>query len=254
MRDFFLEIGSFFVDPTQRWCRSWITSGIWGFWLCRFSRQATLLRFYSLLLWNLVLAPRVLLRWINVELWLLRLFDRARPALFILGLRLCRFWLFVWARLLLLLLIVGVLVLITRIYLILVFGFFGLRENIVLQLWITARFRNLTCLSIGLVVHHMFGESLTKVGLFMGFRHRVSIVGVGVVFLLVKFLQVCVVLVQECVRRAYVRALHIHIAFWASTVTLSERSHAWVLERSFIGVTSCVLGLHVVKLVLRRVS
>ena len=59
----------------------------------------------------------------------------------------------------------------------------------------------------------MFWESLTKVGLFVVFRHCVSIVGVGVVFLLVKFLQVCVVLVQECVRRAYVRALHMHIAF-----------------------------------------
>ena len=59
----------------------------------------------------------------------------------------------------------------------------------------------------------MFGKSLTKVGLFVVFRHCVSIVGVGVVFLLVKFLQVCVVLVQKCVRRAYVRALHIHIAF-----------------------------------------
>ena len=254
MRDFFLEIGSFFVDPTQRWCGSWITSGIWGFWLCRFSRLTTLLWFYSLLLWNLVLAFRVLLRWINVELWLLRLLDRARPALFILGLRLCRFWLFVWARLLLLLLIAGVLVLITRIYLILVIGSFWLRENIVLELWITALFRRLTCLSVGLVVHHMFGESLTKVGLFVVFRHRVSIVGVGVVFLLVKFLQICVVLVQECVRRAYVRALHIHIAFWASTIALSERSYAWVLKRSFIGVTSCVLGLHVVKLVLRRVT
>ena len=103
--------------------------------------------------------------------------------------------------------------LITRIYLILVIGSFGLRENIVLELWVTARFRRLTCLSVGLVVHHMFWESLTKVWLFMVFRHRVSIVGVGVVFLLVKFLQVCVVLVQECVRRAYVRALHIHIAF-----------------------------------------
>lgn len=103
--------------------------------------------------------------------------------------------------------------LITRIYLILVIGTFGLRENIVLELWVTARFRNLTCLSVGLVVHHMFGESLTKVGLFVVFRHRVSIVGVGVVFLLVKTLQVWVVLVQECVRRAYVRAKHIHIAF-----------------------------------------
>lgn len=103
--------------------------------------------------------------------------------------------------------------LITRIYLILVIGFFGLRENIVLELWVTARFRNLTCLSVGLVVHHMFGESLTKVGLFVVFRHCVGIVGVSVVFLLVKTLQVWVVLVQECVRRAYIRALHIHIAF-----------------------------------------
>lgn len=76
--------------------------------------------------------------------------------------------------------------LITRIYLILVIGSFGLRENIVLELWVTARFCNLTCLSVGLVVHHMFGESLTKVGLFVVFWHRVGIVGVGVVFLLVK--------------------------------------------------------------------
>ena len=103
--------------------------------------------------------------------------------------------------------------LIIRIYLILVFGSFGLRENIVLELRITACFRSLTCLGVGLLIHHVFGESLTKVGLFVGFRHGVSIVRVGVVFMLVEILQVWVVLVQECVGRAYVRALHIHIAF-----------------------------------------
>ena len=246
------------MNSTQRCCRPRIPTRIRWLRLSRFWCLTVFPRLHRFLARELSVALQPLLGWwLGLKRWLSRLFERTRAPLFVLGwlLYLC-FRLLIWARLLLRVFRIDVLVLITRIHLILVIVSFWLRENVVLKLWITGRLGQLTFLNICLLVQNMIGKSLTKVCFLIVGRHRKSIIWIGVIFLLVKILQVRVVLVEKRVWWTSVWVFHMYVASGTrSAEAWTERSAAWKLKWSVIGVvTIIVLWLHVVKFVLRRVD